>query len=66
MAVLWKETGREHVFHEIIPPQMSGNDRFLYTLLEYIIKHMFLYPNVLHFYLFTESLMDKSYHKSLI
>lgn len=45
MAVLRMEAGREHVFHELIHPEMSTSDRFLCTLLESIRARTYLDPN---------------------
>lgn len=42
MAVLRMEAGREHVFHELIHPEMSTSDRFLCTSLESIRTRMYL------------------------
>lgn len=61
MTVLWKEVGRAHVFHELIPPKMSTKDRLLCTLLEYI--RTYLDPNIIHSCLFTGdiwSLLEES------
>lgn len=40
-------------FHELIPPKMSTNDRFLCILLEYSMVQMYLDPKIIHFCLFT-------------